>query len=38
MYVKICISVKTRVMGNSKALFKMAESLKTLKDFSSCVC
>ena len=31
-YVKIRVSVKTRVTGNSNSLFKMAESLLTLKD------
>ena len=32
MYIKISVSVQTRVMGNSNTLFKMAESLQTLKD------
>ena len=29
---KLCASVQTRVMGNSNALFKMVESIWTLKD------
>ena len=32
MYVKICVSVQTRVTGNSNFMFKMAQSLQTLKD------
>ena len=32
MYVKIRVSVLTRVAGNSDSLFKMAESLYTVKD------
>ena len=32
MYVNIWVSVQTRAMGNSNALFQMAELLKTLKD------
>ena len=31
-YLKICISVRTRVMGNSNCLFKGEELLQTLKD------
>ena len=31
MYVKIRVSVETRVAGNSDSLFKMVESLKTMK-------
>ena len=32
VYVKICVSVQTRVTGNSNTLIKMAESLQNLKD------
>ena len=32
VYVKICVSVKTKVTGNSNTLIKMAELLQNLKD------
>ena len=32
MNVKRCVSVQTRVLGNSNALFKMAKMLLTLKN------
>ena len=32
VYIKICVSVQTRVTGNSNTLIKMAELLQNLKD------